>query len=381
MKIVIASDSYKGSCTSLEVANAIENGFLRIYPGSNIVKIPIADGGEGTVDALVSWANGSYERVEVLDPLGETIEAQYGIINGDTAIIEMAAASGLTLLHRDRRNPMVTTTYGTGQLIKAAMEKGIRKIYVGLGGSATNDCGLGMAQALGYSFKDAQDTEVGFGGGELGKVVEVDDSNVHPLLKETEIIILSDVNNPLYGESGAAYVFGPQKGADSNMVKELDDNLRYFSGIIKEYLEEDISEIPGTGAAGGLGFGMMAFCKGKALSGIEEILNIVNIDKHLKDADFVFTGEGRIDGQTKHGKVPLGIAKRAAKYKVPVIAIVGSIGEGYEENYDLGIDLILDIVNRPMSFDKAYKYAKVLIEDQAENAGRILKFLEKMKER
>lgn len=381
MNIVIASDSYKGSCTSLEVANSIENGFTRIYPNSNVVKIPIADGGEGTVDSLVSWANGNYETVQVLDPLGEVIEAKYGIINGDIAIIEMAAASGLTLVDRDRRNPLITTTYGTGQLIKSAMEKGIRKIYVGLGGSSTNDCGIGMAQALGYSFKDVNDKEVGFGGGELSKVVKVHDTNSHPLLKDTEIIILSDVNNPLYGETGAAYVFAPQKGADSDMVKVLDDNLRHFSGIIKEYLEEDISKSPGAGAAGGLGFGMVAFCKGKSLSGIEEILNILDIDKHLKDADLVFTGEGRIDGQTKHGKVPLGVAKRASKYNVPVIAIVGSIGEGYEENYDLGIDLILDVVNSPMSFEKAYKNVKVLIEDQAETAARIFKFMEKMKER
>lgn len=381
MKIVIASDSYKGSCSSLEVANSIEKGFKKIYPNSNIIKIPIADGGEGTVQSVVSWVNGSYETTQVLDPLGEVIEARYGIIQEDTAIIEMAAASGLTLVDKDKLNPLITTTYGTGQLIKSAMENGMSRIYLGLGGSSTNDCGVGMAQALGYSFRDNNGDEVGFGGGELNRIVEIDFTNVNPLLKETEIIVLSDVDNPLYGENGAAYVFAPQKGADSYMVKELDDNLRYFAGIIEEYLEEDISSFPGTGAAGGLGFGMMAFCNAKLLSGIEEILNIVNIDKYLRDADLVFTGEGRIDGQTKHGKVPLGVAKRSLKHDIPVIAIVGSIGEGYKDNYDLGIDLILDIVNRPMSLDEAFKQATELIEDEAEKAARIYKLMDKLKER
>lgn len=381
MNIVIASDSYKGSCSTLEVAGSIEKGFKRIYPRANITKIPIADGGEGTVDAIVHWVNGSYETVQVLDPLGERIEAKYGVIHGDTAIIEMAAASGLTLVDQNRMNPLITTTYGTGQLIRSAMENGIRKIYVGLGGSSTNDCGVGMAQALGYSFKDRNGNEVGFGGGVLSSIVEIDFSKAHPLLKETEIIILSDVDNPLYGPSGAAYVFAPQKGADAHMVKTLDDHLRYFNGIITKYLAEDMSSYPGVGAAGGLGFGMMAFCNAKLVPGIEEVLNIVHMDKHLKNADLVFTGEGRIDGQTKHGKVPLGVAKRALKYDVPVIAIVGSIGEGYKENYDLGMDIILDIVNKPMTLEEAFKHAPALIAEEAEKAARIFKLIDKMKER
>lgn len=380
MKVVIASDSYKGSSSSLEVADSIERGFKNIYPNANIIKIPTADGGEGTVDSIINWIEGSYQRVQVLDPLGETIEAKYGIIDENTGIIEMAAASGLTLIAKDKLNPLITTTYGTGQLIKSAMEKGLRKIYVGIGGSSTNDCGVGMAQALGYSFKDRVGREVAFGGGQLKGIVEIDSSNAHPLLKETEIIVLSDVDNPLYGPNGAAHVFAPQKGADPSMVKELDDNLRHISGIIKQYLEEDISKIPGTGAAGGLGAGMIAFCHGKLLSGIDEILDIVEIDKYVKDANLVITGEGRIDGQTKHGKVPLGVAKRAAKYKVPVIAIVGSIGDGYKDNYSLGIDLILDIVNKPMTLDEAFEDASKLIEDAGENAARIIKLMDKMKE-
>lgn len=380
MKVVIASDSYKGSSSSLEVADSIERGFKNIYQNANIIKIPTADGGEGTVDSIINWIEGSYQRVQVLDPLGETIEAKYGIIDENTGIIEMAAASGLTLIAKDKLNPLITTTYGTGQLIKSAMEKGLRKIYVGIGGSSTNDCGVGMAQALGYSFKDKAGNEVAFGGGHLKEIVEIDSSNAHPLLKETEIIVLSDVDNPLYGPNGAAHVFAPQKGADPSMVKELDDNLRHISGIIKQYLEEDISMIPGTGAAGGLGAGMIAFCHGKLLSGIDEILDIVEIDKYVKDANLVITGEGRIDGQTKHGKVPLGVAKRAGKYKVPVIAIVGSIGDGYKDNYSLGIDLILDIVNKPMTLDEAFEDAPGLIEDAGENAARVIKLMDKMKE-
>lgn len=381
MKIVIASDSFKGSSSTLEVADSIEKGFRRIYPDSNIVKIPIADGGEGTVSAITDWLEGTYESVRVTGPLGDSIQARYGIINKDTGVIEMAAASGLTLVSKDKLNPLITTTFGTGQLIKAAMENGMKKIYLGIGGSATNDCGLGMAQALGYSFKDSGGDEVGFGGGQLDKIVEVDDRNAHPLLKEVEIIVLSDVNNPLYGKEGAAYVFGPQKGANPQMVEELDKNLRYFSGVIREYLGEDISKIPGVGAAGGLGFGMLAFCKAKLLSGIEEILDILAIDRILEDADLIFTGEGRIDGQTKHGKLPLGVAKRAANYNVPVFAIVGSVGQGYKENYDLGIDLILDIVNRPMTLEEAFENAGDLIADEAEKAARIFKLIDKVKER
>lgn len=381
MKIAIACDSFKGSCSSMEVADSIERGFKRIYPDTKFFKIPIADGGEGTVNALVSWGKGRYESIKVLNPLGDEIDASYGIINGDTAIIEMAAASGLTLIAKDKLNPLITSTYGSGQLIKDAMERGLRKIYLGLGGSATNDAGLGMGQALGYSFRDSQGHEVEAGGGNLHKIVTIDDKKVHPLLKETKIIALSDVDNPLYGKDGAAYIFAPQKGADSHMVEELDSNLKYFNSIIKEYLEEDIARTPGAGAAGGLGFGVMAFCKGQIRSGIDEILNIVKIDGFLEDSDLVFTGEGRIDGQTKYGKVPLGVAKRALKYNVPVIAIVGSAGEGYKENFDLGIDIILDIVNEPMTLDQAMDKAAELIENTGENAARIFKIIDKVKER
>ena len=376
MKIVIASDSYKGSCSTLEVANSIERGFRRIYKDSDVIKIPVADGGEGTVDALVMGTNGRYEEVEVIGPLGERIIAKYGIIFDDIAVIEMASASGITLVDPDKLNPLITTTFGTGQLIKSAMNKGIRKIFVGLGGSSTNDGGVGMAQALGVSLKDELGKEIGFGGGALKEIKTIDMLNINPLLKETQIVAISDVTNILCGSRGASYVFGPQKGANNLMVKDLDDNLRHLGEIIKTQLNKDVGEIPGAGAAGGLGAGLIAFCNACIEPGIEKILDITRIDHYLKDADLVITGEGSIDSQSKYGKVPVGVAKRAQKYNVPVIAIVGSVGEGASEVYSYGIDLITDIINKPMPLSEAIENASNLIEDAAENVARICKLSE-----
>jgi glycerate kinase len=373
MKIIIASDSYKGSCSTTEVANSIEKGIRRVFEDSDVVKIPVADGGEGTVDALVLGTKGKYEEVEVIGPLGGVVNATYGIIHNEIAVIEMAAASGLTLLKKEELNPLITTTYGTGQLIKSAMDKGIRKIYVGLGGSCTNDGGVGMAQALGISFKDKMGNEVSFGGGELSKIQEIDFTNVHPLLKETEVVAMSDVKNPLCGPTGASYVFGPQKGADSDMVKVLDENLGHLGELINNFMKTDIMNIPGTGAAGGLGAGILAFCNASIEQGIEKILDITNIDSHLKDADLVITGEGRIDEQSKYGKVPVGVAKRAKKYNIPVIAIVGSVGEGAYEVYSYGIDVIIDIINKPMTLEYAMENVVELLENASENLMRSLK--------
>lgn len=373
MKIIIASDSYKGSCSTIEVANSIEKGIRRVFEDSDVVKIPVADGGEGTVDALVLGTKGKYEEVEVIGPLGGVVNATYGIIHNEIAVIEMAAASGLTLIKKEELNPLITTTYGTGQLIKSAMDKGIRKIYVGLGGSSTNDGGVGMAQALGISFKDKMGNEVSFGGGELSKIKEIDFTNVHPLLKETEVVAMSDVKNPLCGPTGASYVFGPQKGADSGMVKMLDENLGHLGELISNYMKTDIMNIPGTGAAGGLGAGMLAFCNASIEQGIEKILDITNIDFHLKDADLVITGEGRIDEQSKYGKVPVGVAKRAKKYNIPVIAIVGSVGEGAYEVYSYGIDIIIDIINKPMTLEYAMENVVELLENASENLMRSIK--------
>lgn len=370
MKIVIASDSYKGSSSTLEVADSIEKGIRKVYKDADIVKIPIADGGEGTVDSLVLGTKGRYEEVEVIGPLGEKVLARYGVLDGNIGIIEMASASGLTLVKNGDLNPLITTTYGTGQLIRSAMEKGIRKIYIGVGGSATNDGGIGMAQALGISFRDELGKEVGYGGGELNRVKEIDFKNIDPLLKDTEIIVISDVQNPLCGENGASKIFGPQKGATKETIEILDSNLKYFAEKIKQFTDKDILNISGSGAAGGLGGGLVAFCDATIYSGIDKVLDITNIDKHLVDADLVITGEGRIDGQSIFGKAPVGVAKRAKKHNLLVIAIVGSVGEGASEVYDHGIDMIIDIVDKPMTLEYAMENVSGLIEKAAENVVR-----------
>lgn len=372
MKIVIASDSYKGSLSSMEVADSIEKGIRKLSKDAQIIKIPIADGGEGTVDALVSGACGTYEEVEVLDPLGRKIRTQYGIINDNIAVLEMASASGLTLINKDERNPLITTTFGTGQLIKTVLDKGYRKIYIGLGGSATNDGGIGMAQALGVSFKDTDGKELGFGGGELSKLVEIDINNMHPGLKSAEITIISDVANPLCGEKGASMVYGPQKGASKEIVEILDSNLLHYSKIIKEKIGIEIKDVVGAGAAGGLGAGLIAFCNANISSGIDTVLDLLDIDKHLLDTDLIITGEGQLDGQSIYGKVPVGVAKRGKKYNIPVVAMVGSVGEGASEVYSYGIDGIIDIINRPMTLDYAIENAPLLVEKAAENLMRIL---------
>jgi glycerate kinase len=248
----------------------------------------------------------------------------------------MAASAGLPLLKEEERNPLITTTYGTGQMIKAALDKGCRKILVGIGGSSTNDGGVGMAQAIGVSFKDKNGKEIGYGGQELARICDIDISNIDPRLKEAEIVIMSDVTNPLCGENGASYIYGPQKGATPDMVKQLDNNLRHYATVIKEKLGSDILDVPGSGGAGGLGAGLIVFCNATLYSGIEKALEINGIDQHLIDADLVITGEGQIDHQSIYGKVPIGVAKRALKYKVPVVAIVGSVGEGASAVYARG---------------------------------------------
>ncbi|MGI6584971.1 MAG: glycerate kinase [Lutisporaceae bacterium] len=372
MKILIAVDSYKGSCSTFEVANSIERGIRKVCKDSEIIKIPIADGGEGTVDSLVKGAGGRYETVHVKDPLGREIECRYGILKDNAAIIEMAASSGLTLLRKEERNPMVTTTYGTGQMIKAALDKGCRKIFIGIGGSATNDGGAGMAQALGVSFKDSEGKEIGNGGGELARIRDIDISGIDPRLKDTEIIVLSDVTNPLCGPNGASSIYGSQKGATPEMIRLLDNNLKNYALLIKEKLGLDIMDVPGAGAAGGLGTGLIAFCNATVMPGIDVALDINGIDRHLADTDLVITGEGRIDSQTACGKVPVGVARRVLKYGVPVIAIVGSVGDGASIVYEHGIDAIIDIVSKPMSLEDSMKNVKILLEQAAENAMRML---------
>ena len=373
MKILIASDSFKGSLSSMEVADLLEKGILTTYEDAKIIKIPMADGGEGTLDTILSSIEGEKISLKVKDPLGNLISASYGLIDKKTAIVEMAQASGITLLSGKKRNPLLTTTYGTGQLIRDALDKGASKIYIGLGGSATNDGGVGMAQALGISFKDINGDEVGYGGRNLINIDTIDTSNIHPGLVNAEIIGISDVNNILCGENGASYVFGPQKGGSREDIELLDKNLFHLSEMIKKHMGQDISNIKGAGAAGGLGGGVLAFLNGRLESGVERILDIINFNEIVGDVDLVITGEGKMDSQTKYGKVPSGVAKRSKLFHKKVIAVAGSIGDDIDDLYDLGIDIILGIIDKPMTIDFAIKNAEELVFKTGKNIGRMIK--------
>ena len=379
MKILIASDSFKGSATTMEVAERIEKGLLRIIPELEVLKLPMADGGEGTVETLVYGMDGKFVYEEVTGPLGDRVQAKYGIIQDQITIIEMAEASGLVLVEEERRNPSLTSTYGTGELILSALQRGYGKIYVGIGGSATNDGGVGMARALGYRFLDRDGNEIPEGGGGLDGLRRIDRSNVTPLLEDAQITVMCDVENPLYGPDGAAYVYGPQKGADPQMVQLLDRNLRHLADILKEDMDVDIGDVPGSGAAGGLGGGLMAFCGADLRPGIEMVLDILEFDGLLKDVDLVITGEGRIDGQSSKGKVPAGVAKRARKLNKPLVAMAGGVGEGTEILHTMGIDLILPIVDRPMGLLDAMDGVGILLEKTGERLGRIIRLADKLK--
>lgn len=350
MKIVVAPDSFKGSLTAIEVSDAIEKGIKEVFPEAEIVKIPMADGGDGTVQCLVNATGGEILKEKVVGPLGDEVLASYGIL-GDkkTAVIEMAEASGLNLVPENKRNPLITTTYGTGQLIKAALDHGCRKMIIGIGGSATNDGGAGMVQALGAKLIDKDGEEIGFGGGELKKVFRIDTKYLDNRLSETKVLIASDVSNPLCGPKGASRIYGPQKGATPEIIEELDESLAYFAEIIKRDLNKDIKDIPGAGAAGGLGASLMAFLDAELRLGIEIIIEIVKLEQAIKDADLVITGEGKIDSQTIYGKAPIGVAKIAKKYNIPVIAVAAIIGDDADIVHQYGIDNLIRVSEPPMS--------------------------------
>ncbi|WP_283680225.1 glycerate kinase [Lentilactobacillus sp. Marseille-Q4993] len=377
MKIVIAPDSYKGSLTSREVVTAIFSGCQRVAPDAEYVLVPMADGGEGTVESLVTATSGSLKTAQVTNPIGEETTATYGIL-GDkkTAVIEMAAASGVQYVDRYERNPMHTTTYGTGELIKAALDQGINKIIIGLGGSATNDGGAGMAQALGIHFLDANNQELGPGGAELSKLRRIDMRDMDPRIKSTQFIIASDVKNPLTGKNGASVVFGPQKGATPGMVHELDRALVNYSKVIRQTIHRRVDHIPGSGAAGGLGAGMLAFLNAKIKPGINIVLEYSDFRDKVKYADLVFTGEGKVDFQTKLGKTPFGVAK-AAKEVSPnckVIAIAGTVGKGSKELTDDKIfDALFGTVAGVKPLQIALRDAKVDIARTVENVMRLVR--------
>lgn len=372
MRVIAAPDSFKGSLTAIKAAEAIEEGIRLVFKDAEVIKVPIADGGEGTVDAITTAVNGEVVYKNVHGPMGNIVNAKMALIeNGSTAVIEMAEASGITLVKDGEKNPLKATTYGTGELIMEAVKRGCSKIVIGIGGSATNDCGAGMAQALGYKLLDANGNEVGFGGGELSKVEHIIDSPIKDKLNSLKIVVACDVNNPLCGETGASKIYGPQKGATPGMVEVLDKNLMHFAGKLKDSLGHDVKDIPGAGAAGGLGAGLMAFLNARLVPGIELILKTVDFEGKVKDADLVITGEGRVDRQSAFGKVPMGIGRASKKYGVPVIAIGGSIGEGAEALYNVGVDAICSIVPRPMGLKSCMENSYVLLRDAVERVMRI----------
>ena len=373
MKFVLAPDSFKGSMTAKEAAQAMERGIKKIIPHAECVKVPMADGGEGTVQSLVDATEGELYKKMVKGPLGDGALAIFGVL-GDkkTAVIEMASASGLHLVPREKRNPLLTTTYGTGELIKAALDAGVNHLIIGIGGSATNDGGAGMIQALGGKLLTKDNEEINLGGGYLNLIHKIDLSGIDKRLKNTKIEVACDVTNPLTGKNGASYIFGPQKGATGEMVKILDDNLSHYAKIIKEQLGLEIENIPGAGAAGGLGAGLLAFCCAELKRGIDLVTKHTNLKEKMQDADYVFTGEGSIDGQTLYGKAPLGVALIAKEYDIPVIAFAGRIGDGTEALYENGIDSIIGILSEAETIDKALEKGPENIERASENIVRII---------
>jgi glycerate 2-kinase len=374
MKIVIAPDSFKESMSAMEAACAIEKGFKQVFPDAEYVKVPMADGGEGTVRSLVDATGGEIRKETVTGPLGTAVEAFYGL-TGDrkTAVIEMAAASGIHLVPKEKRNPLVTTTKGTGELIRAALDQRVERIVIGIGGSATNDGGAGMAQALGARLLDRDGNPLGFGGGELSKLDSIDLSQLDPRLKEVHIEVACDVDHPLTGKRGASAVFGPQKGATPEMVTILDANLARFAQVVKETLGIDVDPIPGAGAAGGLGAGLIALLGASLKRGVDVVAEAVQLDKHMAQASLVITGEGKIDGQTIHGKTPVGVAKRAKKYGVPVIGIAGMLGEDCDAVYRHGIDALFSIVPGTVSLETALLNGEKYTEQLAENLARLIR--------
>lgn len=380
MKFVIAPDSFKGCMTAKQACAAIRDGLLRVFPDAEYVMVPMADGGEGTVRSLVDATHGRICSAQVLDPLQRETVAEYGILgnandSGLTAIIEMSAASGIQFVDEHTRNPLVATTYGTGQLMKHALDDGVRTIILGVGGSATNDGGAGMAEALGVRFLDEHGNPIPRGGGFLDRLATVDVSGLDPRIANTCILIASDVTNPLVGPTGASAVFGPQKGATPRMVAQLDSNLAHYATVIQTQLGIEVAHASGTGGAGGLGAGLLAFTQSTMRAGVEIVSSIVRLAELAEGADYCFTGEGGIDFQTKYGKTPMGVAKavRERNSDIGVIAFAGNVGEGIDQLYDVGIDAVFGIVSGAMSLDKAIAAGPENLSRAAENVGRLIR--------
>ena len=374
MKIVIAPDSYKESLSALEVATAIELGFREIWPDADYVKLPVADGGEGTVEAMVAATQGRIVKVAVTGPLGEQVDGFYGIAGDEqSAFIEMAAASGLELVPAAQRDPLVTTSWGTGELIRHALDAGVKHIIIGIGGSATNDGGAGMVQALGAKLLDEAGKPLGQGGGELEKLAKIDISDLDKRLKNCRIEVACDVTNPLTGDHGATAVFGPQKGATPEMIVQLDAALDRYAHIIQRDLDVNVLKLAGGGAAGGMGAALYAFCGAELRRGIEIVTDALHLDEHVADADLVITGEGRIDSQTINGKVPVGVAKVAKRYNKPVIGIAGSLTADVGVVHDHGIDAVFSVIFTICTLEDALENAGENVRLAARNVAAVLK--------
>lgn len=379
MKIIIAPDSFKESLSSPEVADAIEAGFRSFFPDAEYLRLPIADGGEGTVDALITATDGSVIDAEVTGPLGEKIQAFYGVCgDGRTAVIEMAAASGLDLVPTGQRNPLRTTSFGTGDLIRQALDAGYRRFIIGIGGSATNDAGAGMLQALGVRLLDRNDREIGLGGDALARLALIDNSGLDPRLNECRIEVACDVNNPLTGKTGASAIFGPQKGATPEMVERLDRHLANFAELVRRDLGQEIASTPGSGAAGGMGAALMAFLQAELRPGATIVIEHIELERLVRDADLVVTGEGRIDAQSGFGKAPVGIAEVAERHGVPVIALGGSLGDGVEDVFEKGIAAVFSVVKGPCTLDAALTDAAENIRAASRNVAAVIDMARRM---
>lgn len=373
MKIVIAPDSFKGSLTSMQVIKSVKQSALKFFPGADIIEIPIADGGDGTVEAICYASGGSIIKTQARDPLGHLIDCTYGDANG-RAIIGMSEISGLALLRDEERDPLKTSSHGTGDLIKQALDAGFRNIYLGIGGSATNDGGTGALQALGLKFLRSDGSEIErMCGGELGNVASIEDSNLDPRLKDASITIMCDVTNPLTGPNGATYIYGPQKGANNETLVYLEEGMQIFERILNKYAGRNVSLVPGAGAAGGIGCGLMCFTGAQLTSGIDAVLELVKFDELIKGTDLIITGEGRVDHQSACGKVVHGIANYAKKADVPVVVIAGSIGNGAEAVYPLGVNTLVALPENPTTLEDCLNNAEKLISKAADRVFSLIK--------
>lgn len=374
MKILIAPQAFKGSISAVDAAAAMREGVLRVLPDAEISTVAVADGGDGTLETLVEGSGGEIHHIEVTGPLGERRTAEWGAMgDGATAVIEMARTSGLALVPDEKRNPLTTTTFGLGEAIVHAIDAGYRRFIVGIGGSATNDAGAGMAQALGVRLLDSAGRELEFGGAALSRLSHIDMSGLKDTVRSCEFLVACDVNNPLTGPTGASAIYGPQKGATQEMIERLDAALLHFAEVVKRDIGVEINDIPGSGAAGGLGGGMIAFTNGELRAGVDIVLDTVRLDDYLPGCNLIITGEGSMDHSTIYNKAPVGVAERAKRLGIPVVGISGSLGAGFQDVHEHGIDALAAITPGPMTLDEASERAAELIANAAEQVLRFMK--------